>query len=99
MRTLMVVGSIYVGLSQNCTAPPLLSRFPMVNHVKRSEKAHMITLQALFAFYLDEFLKTLPELRHCVGNLLREVIEAFRKGKKEKIERALQFFVGSISSS
>ncbi|CAH3151769.1 unnamed protein product, partial [Porites lobata] len=33
------------------------------NHVKRGEKAHMITLQALFALYLDGFLKTLPELR------------------------------------
>ena len=39
------------------------------NHVKRDEKAHMITLQVLFALYLDEFLKTLPELRQCLENL------------------------------
>ena len=32
-------------------------------------------------------------------NLSREVIEAFREGKKEKRERAHQFFVGSIRSS
>ena len=69
------------------------------NHVKRGEKAHMITLQALFALYLDEFLKTLPELRQCLENLSREVIEAFKEGDKEKIERAHQCFVDGISSS
>ena len=69
------------------------------NHVKRGEKAHMITLQALFALYLDEFLKTLPELRQCLENLSREVIEAFKEGDKEKIERAHQCFVDGISCS
>jgi len=69
------------------------------NHVKRGEKAHMITLQALFALYLDEFLKNLPELRQCLENLSREVIEAFKEGDKEKIERAHQCFVDGISSS
>ena len=59
----------------------------------------MITLQAWFAWYLDGFPNTLPELSQCLGNLSREVIEAFREGKKEKIERALRFFVGNISSS
>ena len=54
------------------------------NHVKRGEKAHMITLQAWFALYLDGFPKTLPELHQCLENLSREVIEAFREGKKEK---------------
>ena len=68
------------------------------NHVKRGEKAHMITLQAWFALYLDGFPKTLPELCQCLENLSREVIEAFREGKKEEIERAHQFCVSSISS-
>ena len=58
------------------------------NHVKRGEKAHMITLQAWFALYLDGFPENLPDLRQCLENLSREVIEAFREGKKEKIERA-----------
>ena len=43
----------------------------------------MITLQAWFV-YLDGFPKTLPELSQCLENLSREVIEAFREGKKEK---------------
>ena len=68
------------------------------NRVKRGEKAHMITLQAWFALYLDGFPKTLPELHQCLENLSREVIEAFREGKKENIERVHQFFVGSTSS-
>ena len=51
----------------------------------------MIALQALFALYLDEFPKTLPELHQCLENCSREVIEAFRERKEEKIERAHQF--------
>ena len=47
---------------------------------------------------IDGFPKTLPELHQCIENLSREVIEAFRECKKEKIERAHQFFVGSTSS-
>ena len=47
---------------------------------------------------IDGFPKTLPELHQCLENLSREVIEAFREGKKEKIERAHHFFVGSTSS-
>ena len=47
------------------------------------------------------FLK-LCQSRHWhqfLENLSREVIEAFREGKKEKIERAHQFFISGISSS
>ena len=51
----------------------------------------MIALQALFALYLDEFPKTLPELHQFLENWSREVIEAFRERKEEKIERAHQF--------
>ncbi|XP_015770587.1 PREDICTED: uncharacterized protein LOC107349002 [Acropora digitifera] len=79
--------------------PSTVKQILVGNHVKRGEKAHMITLQALFALYLDEFLKTLPELRQCLENLSRQVIEAFKEGDKEKIERAHQCFVDGISSS
>ena len=54
------------------------------NHVKRGEKAHMITLQAWFALYLDGFPENLPDLRQCLENLSREVIEAFREARKKK---------------
>ena len=79
------MGSICVGLSQNCTrGPSTVKQILDGNHVKRGEKAHMITLQAGFALYLDGFPKTLPELSQCLEKLSREVIEAFREGKKEK---------------
>ena len=85
MHALIVVGSICVGLSKNCTrGPSTVKQILDGNHVKRGEKAHTITLQAGFALYLDGFPKTLPELSQCLENLSREVIEAFRESEKEK---------------
>lgn len=60
---------------------------------------HMITLQALFALYLEEFLKNLPELRQCLQYLSREVSNACMEGKKERIERAHQHLVDANNSS
>ena len=51
-----------------------------------------------FSLYLDGFPETLQELRQCLENLSREVIEAFGEGKKEK-NRESPPVVGSISSS
>ena len=48
----------------------------------------MITLQGLFALYMEAFLKNLPELRQCLEHLSREVSDACREGKRERVERA-----------
>ena len=41
-------------------------------------------LQMAQNVFQNGFPKTLPELSQCLENLSREVIEAFREGKKEK---------------
>ena len=51
---------------------------------------------AWFSLYLTGFPETLQELRQCLENLSREFIEAFREGKKEKIERAHPSLAASV---
>ena len=60
------------------------------NHVKRGEKATMITLQVLFRLYLESFLKCLPKLQKNLELLAREIGEASRDGTGTMTERAHQ---------
>jgi hypothetical protein len=59
-------------------------------HVERGEKAHMTTLQALFTLYHESFAKQEPELCQNLKHLDKDVRDACRDGKKERIEELIK---------
>ncbi|KAK3746101.1 hypothetical protein QZH41_015518, partial [Actinostola sp. cb2023] len=86
------------GIESELYGPSTVKQILDGNHVKRGEKTHMITLQALFTLYLEAFLKNVPELRLSLEHLAREVSDACREGTRATIQRAHQQFVNGISS-
>lgn len=69
------------------------------NHVKRSESAHLLTLQSLFTLYLEAFLT--QDAGHCkerLKQLARQLEEAWSSGEKRKILEKHKEMVEAVES-
>ena len=58
------------------------------NHVKRGEKAHITTLQALFTLYQEAFLKQHQELHATLQSLPQELCDACEDSTRTQVKKA-----------
>ena len=79
--------------------PSTVSQILEGNHVKRSESAHLVTLQSLFTLYLEAFLT--QEAGHCkerLAQLAGQLEEACSSGEKRKIREKHKEMVEAVES-
>ena len=79
--------------------PSTVSQILEGNHVKRSESAHLVTLQSLFTLYLEAFLT--QEAGHCKERLTQlagQLEEACSSGEKRKIREKHKEIVEAVES-
>jgi len=67
------------------------------NHVKRGQRAHMTTLQALFMLYLEAFCKV-PETHLVLQNVVKELADACTNGTKAQVQKAHANMTNRIQS-
>lgn len=77
--------------------PSTVSHILEGNHIKRSETAHLITLQSLFTLYLQAFLS--QDVSHCKEHLTQltgQLEGACSSGEKTKIQEKHKEMVEAV---
>lgn len=67
-------------------------------HVKRGQRAHLVTLQALFSLYQEAFFVEHPSLLESVEKLTGNLSDACKKGNKEEVSTKHEELMQLISS-
>lgn len=67
------------------------------NHVKRSENAHITTLQALFTLYQEAFFKRHQELHETLQSLAQELCDTCKDGTRTQVKKAHVNMVSAMS--
>lgn len=68
-------------------------------HVKRGQRAHLVTLQALFSLYQEAFFVEHPSLLESVEKLTGNLSDACKKGNKEEVSTKHEELMQLISST
>ena len=68
------------------------------NHVRRGERAHVITLQALFTLYQEAFSQQHPKLRQSLEKAAETLNHACTESDRSKIEEAHAELASTIDS-